>query len=205
MGCLLKLWEFKLITGAVALKPCLCRHWQLWDSVEKGYGLRNQLVKGIKWKSLHHKSVLSAGKLKLFISACFNHKLLCTLKNKLHQWIFHTVMSLVTDRKTVEMFPALTWWHNVWCNLTCAAASSECISVALSLFGMVLEVVTDATWTHWPFKIGKLPRKEAVDIGMPKQLSVKLCMLWRPVVTTQPHPPVPAVILRISFGLCRED
>lgn len=35
MGCSLKLWEFRLITGAVALKPGLCRHWQLWDSVEK--------------------------------------------------------------------------------------------------------------------------------------------------------------------------
>lgn len=35
--CLLKLWEFKLITGAVSLKPGLCRHWRLWDSAEWGY------------------------------------------------------------------------------------------------------------------------------------------------------------------------
>lgn len=99
MGCLLKLWEFRLITGAVALKPWLCRHWQLWGSVEKGYGLRNQLVKGIKWNSLHHKSVLNSFNFPALISACFNCKLLCTLKNKLHQWIFHTWMGLVTDIK----------------------------------------------------------------------------------------------------------
>lgn len=28
-------------------------------SGEKGYGLRNQLVKGINWNSLHHRSVLN--------------------------------------------------------------------------------------------------------------------------------------------------
>lgn len=72
----------------VPLKPWLC--WRIWGSGEAGCGLRNQVVKGIKWSSLHHKSLLESFHFPALVSACFNRELLCTFKGIASAGISHS-------------------------------------------------------------------------------------------------------------------
>lgn len=47
---------------------------------EAGCGLRNRAVKGIKWSSLHHKSLLESFGFPALVSACVDREALCTFK-----------------------------------------------------------------------------------------------------------------------------
>lgn len=47
-------------------------------------------MEGIKWSSLHHKSLLESFHFPALVSACFNRELLCTFKGVASAGISHS-------------------------------------------------------------------------------------------------------------------
>lgn len=134
-GCFPEAWAVQTLTSLGLSWARIC-------------GLRIQeVVKGIKWNSLHHKNGNSFN-FPVCISACFNHELWYTLKRKSCKWIFHALSDLTTDRKSVAMFSALThWWRNEWNHMIPDTASSG-ICTHFSVASTVWHGFRICFWCH---------------------------------------------------------
>lgn len=69
-------------------QPGLC--WRIGGSGDAGFGLRNQAVKGIKWSSLHHKSLLESLHFPALVPARSRWGLFCTFKGVASAGVSHS-------------------------------------------------------------------------------------------------------------------
>lgn len=81
-------WAAGMGADGILPQPGLC--WRIGGSGDAGFGLRNQAVKGIKWSSLHHKSLLESFHFPALVPACSHGGLFCTFKGVASAGVSHS-------------------------------------------------------------------------------------------------------------------